>query len=170
MIGGYVILRTQSAGVFAGILTRLEGKEAELMDARRIWYWEGAATLSELATRGTQRPLQCKFPAPVRRMAVTEAVEIIECSAEAEESIRGGAGMEKLRAAQNGIPDLAGRGRGSGSADGFGTADGTGYGSGSASGFGNIDRRGSGCGFVYGSGSPEGSGYGFEIGLVIPRP
>ena len=33
----YVIVRTYSAGVFAGNLVRREGKEVELANARRIW-------------------------------------------------------------------------------------------------------------------------------------
>ena len=35
--GDYVIVRTYSAGVFAGTLVRREGKEVELKDARRLW-------------------------------------------------------------------------------------------------------------------------------------
>ena len=55
MIGKHVIVRTYSAGVHAGILKSRDGKEAVLTDARRIWYWDGAATLSQLAIDGTAR-------------------------------------------------------------------------------------------------------------------
>ena len=47
-----VIVRTYSAGVFAGTLARKDGKEVELTNARRLWYWRGAASLSQLATVG----------------------------------------------------------------------------------------------------------------------
>ena len=83
----YVIVRTYSAGVFAGILEKRNGKEVELSDARRIWYWAGSASLSELAVRGTSKPEVCKFPAPVN-VTLTEAIEILQTTPDAEERIR----------------------------------------------------------------------------------
>ena len=70
----YVIVRTHSAGVFAGNLESRKGKEVVMTDARRIWYWDGAASLSELAMLGTSAPENCKFPAPVKRVELTEAI------------------------------------------------------------------------------------------------
>ena len=50
MIGRVCMVRTYSAGVFLGTLKSREGKEVVLKDARRMWYWDGAASLSQLAT------------------------------------------------------------------------------------------------------------------------
>jgi len=88
MIGKYVICRTYSAGVFAGILASRDGREVVLTDARRVWYWRGAASLSELSMRGTSDPRGCKFPGPVGEVLLTEAIEILPCTAQAEQSIR----------------------------------------------------------------------------------
>jgi hypothetical protein len=85
----YVIVRTYSAGSFAGVLVERSGKEVTLRDARRLWYWDGAASLSELATAGTSKPTRCKFPAPVSEIVLTEAIEVISVAPEAEASIRG---------------------------------------------------------------------------------
>ena len=85
----YVICRTYSAGVFAGILKSRDGKETVLSDARRIWYWDGAASLSELAMSGTSKPENCKFPIPVSEVTLTETIEILAVSKKAEKSIRG---------------------------------------------------------------------------------
>ena len=82
----YVIVRTLSAGVFAGILESRTGKEVFLSQARRIWYWEGAASLSQLAVDGTRCPKECKFPAPVN-VTLTEAIEILETTPQARKSI-----------------------------------------------------------------------------------
>lgn len=83
----YVIVRTYSAGVFyAQVFTR-DGREATLHNARRLWYWDGAATLSELATAGTSKPRTCKFPAPVSEIVVTEVIEILATTPEARASI-----------------------------------------------------------------------------------
>ena len=87
MIGRYCMVRTYSAGVFAGTLAERNGKEARLTDARRIWYWRGAASLSELATEGPSVPKECKFPAPVSEVLLTEVIEIIPISDEARKRI-----------------------------------------------------------------------------------
>lgn len=83
----YVIVRTYSAGVFAGVLDFREGKEVQLTDARRLWSWAGAASLSELAQRGTSRPADCRFPVAVSRVCLTEAIEILSVTDEARKSI-----------------------------------------------------------------------------------
>ena len=85
----YVMVRTYSAGVFAGELASRKGKEVVLHNARRIYYWAGAATLSELAQRGTSNPKNCKFPIPVDSITLTEAIEIIDITPDARKSIEG---------------------------------------------------------------------------------
>lgn len=83
----YVIARTYSAGVFAGYLKSRKGKEVVLLNARRIFYWDGAASLSELAMRGTSKPQNCKFPRPVDEVILTETIEILPVTKKAQESI-----------------------------------------------------------------------------------
>jgi len=77
--GDYPIymVRTYSAGVFFGELKERNGKEVVLLNARRVWYWDGAASLSELAQTGTSKPDTCKFPQSVTEIILTEAVELI---------------------------------------------------------------------------------------------
>jgi hypothetical protein len=89
MIGSYVIVRTYSAGAFAGTLVRREGKEVELSGARRLWYWKGANSLSDIALYGVKAPKECKFPAAVSTIVLTEAIEIIPATDEAKASIEG---------------------------------------------------------------------------------
>ena len=83
----YVIVRTYSAGVFAGYLKSRDGKEVELLNARRLWYWDGAASLSELSQKGTKSPDNCKFPQEVPSIILTEAIEILKVSSAAKNSI-----------------------------------------------------------------------------------
>jgi len=73
--------------VFLGTVKERSGKEVLLTDARRIWYWDGAATLSQLANEGTSKPGNCKFPAPVAEVLLTEAIEIIPATEAAIASI-----------------------------------------------------------------------------------
>ena len=87
MIGKTCIVRTYSAGVFLGTVKERKGKEALLTNARRIWYWAGAASLSQLANEGTSNPQACKFPAPVSEVLLTEAIEFIPATEAAIASI-----------------------------------------------------------------------------------
>lgn len=83
----YVIVRTQSAGVFAGYLKSRKGQEVTMTDARRIWYWAGAASLSQLSTDGTSKPDLCKFPTPVKSIELMQAIEILDVTPKAKKSI-----------------------------------------------------------------------------------
>lgn len=85
----YVIVRTYSAGVFAGNLESRNGKEVVLKNARRIWYWSGAASLSQLAVDGVSDPKNCKFPVEVPEVTLIEAIEIIHCTEKSQQSIKG---------------------------------------------------------------------------------
>ena len=87
MVGRYCMVRTYSAGVFAGTVKSRDGKEVVLTDARRIWFWSGAATLSQLATEGTSKPDSCKIPCPVPEVLLTEVVEVIPITDAAAKSI-----------------------------------------------------------------------------------
>ncbi len=82
----YKIVRAQHAGVFAGLVVARRGNEVDMEEARRIWYWDGAASLSELATHGTAKPENCNFAVPIT-LTVFGVIEIIEVSKKARESI-----------------------------------------------------------------------------------
>jgi 16S rRNA U1498 N3-methylase RsmE len=77
------IIRTDRAGVFFAEIKERNGSEATLTNARRLWYWEGAASLSQLAMQGVTRPNGCKFTVTVPEMTVLGVIEIIPCSPEA---------------------------------------------------------------------------------------
>ena len=85
----FCIIRSAYAGVFAGYLSKKNGKEVELLDAIRIWSWSGAATLSQMAMEGVKRPDECKFAMPVAKITVLDVIEIIEMTNAAKESIEG---------------------------------------------------------------------------------
>jgi hypothetical protein len=85
----YVIVRTYSAGVFAGTLIKKEGDEVEMHNARRLWYWDGASSLSQLAEEGVKKPENCKFPQEVGQVVLLGVVEILKVSEAAKKSIDG---------------------------------------------------------------------------------
>ncbi len=85
----YVIVRCQAASPFFGEFVSRSGREVVLANARRLWFWEGAASLSELASRGTSKPGECKFPAAVPRVELLDAIEVMDCTESACASIQG---------------------------------------------------------------------------------
>ena len=83
----YVIVRTYSAGVFAGYLESRNGQEVVMRDARRLWYWTGAASLSQLAMEGSSDPNNCKYPCAVDRVELLQVIEILDCTKKAQKNI-----------------------------------------------------------------------------------
>ena len=91
VIGKKVIIRASRAGVFFGTLKDKQytpaGVEVILQNSRRLWYWSGAASLSQLATEGVKDPESCKFTVVVPSHIVEQVIEIIPCSEDAIKSI-----------------------------------------------------------------------------------
>lgn len=81
------IVRADRAGVFFGKIKERNGSEITMTDCRRIWYWSGAASLSQLAKEGVKTPKDCKFTVTVDEITILGVIEIIPCTQEAVESI-----------------------------------------------------------------------------------
>lgn len=88
--GKTVIVRTHSAGVWFGNVKFLEGSIAIITNARRLWYWSGAASLSQLAVEGTKRPGDCKFAISINDedgVYLPQVIEVLPCTEQAIENI-----------------------------------------------------------------------------------
>ena len=83
------IVRSPEAGVFYGEMNKDvdSTRIVKLNNARQIWYWEGAATLLQLAKSGTTKPYNCKFTVTVNEITICNVSEIIPCTEEAMVSI-----------------------------------------------------------------------------------
>lgn len=83
------ILRSPEAGVFYGeMVNEIDSTRiVKLTNVRQIWYWEGAATLMQLAKFGTNKPDNCKFTVTVDEITICNVSEIIPCTEEAMKSI-----------------------------------------------------------------------------------
>lgn len=93
LIGKKVIIRSYGAGVFYGTLNEVEKAEdkycVELLACRRLWYWSGAASLSQLAAEGVKNPKNCKFTVTVDSLVISSVIEIIPTTEEAQKNIEG---------------------------------------------------------------------------------
>lgn len=77
--GNYVVVRTYASGVWCAVLDSYDPRTrtAFLNNARRLWSWAGAFTLSTVALRGVS---EAKMPAAVDGIMITQVEEIIPTS------------------------------------------------------------------------------------------
>ena len=85
----YVIVRGDRSGVFAGYLKKREGREVTLNNCRRLWYWSGAASISQIAECGVSNPKGCKFAVPVAEILILDAIEVLTAKDGVEKNING---------------------------------------------------------------------------------
>ena len=83
----HVIVRGDRSGVFYGVLESRNGTEVTLTQAQHIWYWSGAANTAEIANSGVSKPNDCKIVAPVSRILILDAIEVLDCTPEAVASL-----------------------------------------------------------------------------------
>ena len=83
------IVRCDRSGVFYGEIESRNGQEVTMRNARCLWYWDGAASLLQLAKEGTTEPRNCKFTVYVDELTVVDAIEILPCTDKAVDSIEG---------------------------------------------------------------------------------
>ncbi len=83
----YVVIRSRDAGCHAGYLKKDNETSVELINSRRLWNWNGAKTLSELALNGVSG--KCKFGTELPYIKIVNHCEIIHATVTAEDSIKG---------------------------------------------------------------------------------
>lgn len=84
----YYIVRSDRAGVFAGNIKECNGREVVMANARCLWYWDGAASIMQIANEGVKKPRNCKFTVTVEEVKFFDVIEIIPCTEAAEENIK----------------------------------------------------------------------------------
>lgn len=79
------IVRTYSAGVFLAYIDYESEtyQNVTLVDSIRIWKWDGAFTLTNLAVVGTTKPNCCRFSIPIQEQKVNRVIEKLPVSEEA---------------------------------------------------------------------------------------
>lgn len=85
------IIRCRDAGVHFGSIVAEDGVWLRIADTRRIWYWAGAASLSELAVYGPHpsKVDACRFGCRLATHALrlADTCEVIECRREGAAAI-----------------------------------------------------------------------------------
>ena len=83
------IVRCDRAGVFFGKIKERNGSEVTMTEVRKLWSWDGACAVEQLAQDGTKVPGNCRFTVTISEMTMLGAIQIIPCTDEASESLRG---------------------------------------------------------------------------------
>ena len=83
------IIRADRAGVFYGEIKERNGNEVTMTNVRRLWFWAGANSLSQLAVDGVAKPEECKFTVYVPEMTILGVIEIIPCTDKPIASLEG---------------------------------------------------------------------------------
>lgn len=81
------VVRCAQAGVFFGRIKERNGDEVTMINARKLWYWDGACAVEQLAVDGTKKPGDCKFTVMVSEMVLTGVIQILACTDKAAESL-----------------------------------------------------------------------------------
>ena len=83
------LFRGDRSGVFYGELVEREGQRAKIRNARKIYYWDGAACLEQLSAEGTNKPNNCKFTMAVVEIEIYDLIQLLPCTDKSIESIEG---------------------------------------------------------------------------------
>jgi len=90
----YCIIRTYSAGVFAGFINRTDAlnspyQSATIYNSRRIHWWEGAASISQVSQEGFKKLDACRIAMVVPEEDLRRIIEVIPCTEVAKNQIEG---------------------------------------------------------------------------------
>lgn len=83
LLGKSVIVRSNLAGVFFGILVNKKGDELTLQKARKFFYFSGANTVEDLATQGALDVINCKLTVEVEEIVISKFEQILVCTEKA---------------------------------------------------------------------------------------
>lgn len=89
MIGKKVIVRSDLAGVFFGTLVEKEMDTVVLENARKLYYWDGACAVEQIALEGVKKPENCQFTVFVKEICIEGVCQTIPCTDESSKCIEG---------------------------------------------------------------------------------
>jgi len=85
------IIRSYGAGVFIGYVkdkvSEINGVNVTLLKAKRVFYWSGACSLTQLALDGTSDALNCKITDAVDEQFIYNVIEIIPLTEKASKNL-----------------------------------------------------------------------------------
>jgi hypothetical protein len=87
LIGKKIIARIDRAGVFHGTLAAKDAETTTMTDVRRIYYWRGALSVTDMSVTGVKAGSKVTVPAKRVEFETAKVIELIECTDKASKSI-----------------------------------------------------------------------------------
>jgi hypothetical protein len=88
-----VMVRSYASGVFYGYLkekkAELNGVNITLLQARRIHYWDGACSLTQLAIDGSIATENCRITDPIDSQWIANVIELLPMTNKAQKNLDG---------------------------------------------------------------------------------
>lgn len=85
------IIRSYAAGVFIGYVkerrAEVNGVNVVVVNCKRIHYWSGACSLTQLALDGTNDGDNCRITDPVAEQEINNVIEILPVTEKASKNI-----------------------------------------------------------------------------------
>jgi hypothetical protein len=83
----FMLFRARDAGVHCGIVLAIsqDGKTVDVKDCRRIWKWEQAFSLNEIAVHGCGEASRISEPVPFNQLS--DVIEKLACSDKARKNL-----------------------------------------------------------------------------------
>lgn len=85
--GKYCLVCGQNSGIYVGEVAKHNGAEMLLKNARRIYYWSGAATVMQIAVEGVKNPENTKFTICVGEIGLFDVISVMPCTEKAQKAI-----------------------------------------------------------------------------------
>lgn len=74
------IVRCDRAGVFYGEVKSKTKDTIVMTNVQKVFYWEGACAIEELAKEGTAKPENCKLTVVIDELELKHWIQIIPCT------------------------------------------------------------------------------------------
>jgi len=84
----FYIIRAKDAGVFLGKIEKKEGSTILCNSLRRLYYWEGALDVTQIASNGVSLPGNCKFSVQMGENDKSIIEQLIEAHPVSEKALQ----------------------------------------------------------------------------------
>jgi hypothetical protein len=74
----FYVIRAEKAGVFMAKIESIENGIAVCNSIRRLYYWDGALDVTQIAAHGVSRPQNCKFSVQMTKEDKSTIFNVIE--------------------------------------------------------------------------------------------
>ena len=84
----FYIIRAEKAGVFKAKIESIENGTAVCNSIRRLYYWDGALDVTQIAANGVTKPQSCKFSVQMSENDKSTIFNLIEMHPASDKALK----------------------------------------------------------------------------------